>query len=533
MFSAWRVTLAKQMGNFSRRITSFKRSDSYFSTGYLDGDLKGLTVRGSAFTITAQGLMFLIRIGSTAALARLLIPADFGLITMVLVVTGFAEMLKDGGLSMATVQRKDITHEQVSTLFWINVTLSTGLGLLISALSPLIARFYGEPRLTAITLVVAVSFLFSGLTIQHQALLRRQMRFGTVAIIDVASLAVSVITGILMAIYGFGFWSLVAMQVSGPMANVVLVWTLCGWRPKRPRRGTKVRSMLAFGGNLTASSFLRYWTRKLADLLIGVLLGASQLGLYGKAYQLLMMPIDQINSPVSAAALPALSRLQDAPERFRQFYLKGVSYLTFVGMPIVAFAFVAADEIVAIFLGPGWEGAAPIFRILAPAAFIGTINVADGWVFLPLGRADKEVKSSLFSSVVSISALLIGIRWGVFGIAASLSCGEVVKKIPQLLYAYSGSPIRLGHLLKAIWKQMTASLLSLGLSSLILPYLKQNLVTNFIILFLLFTAMYLSIFSLMPGSIGFIKELFTDLEQILKRKKLRRSNESTKAGHAI
>jgi O-antigen/teichoic acid export membrane protein len=519
MFSACRVTLAKQMGNFSSRIASVNRTDCYFSADYVNGDLKGLTVRGSASTITAQGLMFLIRIGSTAALARLLIPADFGLIAMVVVVTGFAEMFKDAGLSMATIQRKDITHEQVSSLFWINVSLSTGLMLLISALSPLIAWFYGEPRLTAITLVVAVSFLFSGLTIQHQALLRRQMRFGTVASIDVASLGFSVVIGILMALHGFGFWSLVGMQVSAPMANAVLVWILCDWRPGRPRRGTKVRPMLAFGGNLTASSFLRYLTRKLADILIGAVWGASPLGLYGKAYQLLMMPIDQINSPVTAAALPALSRLQDAPERFRQFYLKGISYLTFVGMPIVAFAFVAADEIVAIFLGPGWERAASIFRLLAPAAFIGTINVADGWVFLPLGRADKEVKSSLFSSVVSICALLIGTKWGVLGIAASLSCGEVVKKIPQLLYAYSGSPIRLKHLLKAIWKPMTASLLGLGFSSLILPHLKQNLVTNFIILFLLFTVIYLSIFSLMPGSIGFIKELFTDLEQVLKRKK--------------
>lgn len=493
--------------------------DKHLDTSHLYHDLKKRTIQSSSITIISQGIQFVLRIGSTAILARLLMPEAFGLISMVLVVIGFAAMFKDAGLSMATVQRADVTHEQVSTLFWINVALSTSLMLFIAAFSPLIAWFYGEPRLTEITIAVSLAFLFSGLTIQHQALLRRQMRFGILACINIGSMSISIMVGVGLALQGFGYWSLVGMHLAQPLANGILVWFFCDWRPGMPKRGAGVRPMLSFGGNLTLSNFLNHCTRNVDNLLIGAVCGASSLGLYTKAYRLLMMPIQQLNAPVSAAAVPALSRLQNDPERFKQFYLKGISYLTFFGMPLVVFSFVAAEEIIRIVLGPGWEGSVPIFRALAPAALIGTLNVATGWIFVSLGRTDKQVKSASFGAIITIAAFLIGINWGAFGVAVALSCSLTVARFPQLLYAFHGTHIIVIDLIKCIWRPFAASIFS-GIASYY--FLIKNInyfnFLNFIYCFFLFVLLYTSIYLVFPGSIRFTKNLLFDIKFMFPKK---------------
>jgi PST family polysaccharide transporter len=272
------------------------KAEQHFCTEHLQADLKGRSIRGGAVTLTGQGCRFALQTGSIVILARLLTPGDFGLIAMVTAITGFIASFKDAGLSMATVQREKIDHAQVSTLFWINVVLSTAMMLLIAVLAPAIAWLYGEPRLVWLTLGLAGSFIFAGLAVQHQALLRRQLRFR----------------------------ALVAIL---------------------PRRGCGVRSMLAFGGNLTVSHVVNNGARNLDNVLIGSVWGASLLGAYSKAYQLLLLPFQQFASPVTAVALPVLSRLQGDPQRFRRYFRGGIMLLTALGMPLVAFAFVTAHDL--------------------------------------------------------------------------------------------------------------------------------------------------------------------------------------------
>ena len=305
-------------------MTEESFQNNFFDTEYLKADLKGRSVRGGAVTMAGQGVRFFLQMGSTVVLARLLTPQDFGLIAMVTAVTGFVMMFKDMGLSMATVQRAEVNHAQISTLFWINVTLSLGVMLVTAALAPAIAWFYGEPRLTWITLALAGAFIFGGLTIQHQALLRRNMRFGTLALIGIISMVMGIVAAIIAAWYGAGYWALVIMQLAGAITGAIAVWVVCGWRPGLPVRRSGVREMLAFGGNLTGFNVINYFARNADNLLIGKFWGSGPLGLYSKAYGLLMLPLRQINAPLSAVAIPALSRLKDEPERYRNYYIKAV-----------------------------------------------------------------------------------------------------------------------------------------------------------------------------------------------------------------
>lgn len=255
------------------------RDIQYFETDHLLDNLQGRAFRGGLITLISQAVKLVLQLLSAAVLGRLLLPRDFGLLAMVMSVTGFIGMFKDLGLSNATIQRPKITHGQVSGLFWINCALSAGVTLVVAMLAPFIAWFYHEPELLWITLALSANFIFSGLTVQHQALLRRQMQFKTTAVIDMMSMASGVATGIVMAGLRFGYWSLVGAQFGTSIINCALVWTSCGWRPGVFQKRVGLGPMLSFGGHLTGFTVLNYFTRNFDNILIGRVLGSAPLGI--------------------------------------------------------------------------------------------------------------------------------------------------------------------------------------------------------------------------------------------------------------
>lgn len=437
--------------------SSTSPADRHFETDHLHADLKGRSIRGGAVTLGAQAIKFVLQMGSTAILARLITPADFGLVAMVSAVTGLIGVLGDLGLSAATVQRAEITHKQVSTLFWISVGASVALSVIAAALAPAIAWFYHEPRLIWITLAVSGTFVFGGLTAQHYALLVRQMRFGAMAAVQTLPLLASAAIGIALALAGWGYWALVTMGIVGTAGTALVAWIASGWWPGLPVRGSGVRSMLAFGGHLTGFNILSYLTRNGDNVLIGRFLGSAPLGIYAKAYGLLMMPIQQINAPVNGVVLPALSRLQDQPDRFRSYFLKAVGGLAFIGMPLTAFAFVDADSLVLTVLGPQWVGAVPIFRLLAPAALLGTINSAPAWIFTSLGRADRQLWWACISTPIILAGFAVGLVWGAAGVAASFSVTFGLCFVAFAADACRHSPVRFRDLAGAVIPPLGAS----------------------------------------------------------------------------
>jgi len=286
-------------------------------------------VRGGFATVSAQGLKFVIQTATTMVLARLLSPQDFGLQGMMVLVTGFLGFFQDAGLGIATVQRLEVTHEQTSTLFWINVALGAILATLCAALAPLLVAFYHEPRLYWVAVISGATFMFNGLAVQHAALLGRGMRFVTQAKIGVLSLMVSSVTGIAMALLGYRYWSLVGMALASSIVGTALVWLAVRWVPGPPRRRSGVRSMLRFGGLAICNSFVVFLAWNAEKILLGRYWGADALGLYGRAYQLITLPVHQLEVAVAGVALPALSRIQHDAERLAKSFLKATtcSYL--------------------------------------------------------------------------------------------------------------------------------------------------------------------------------------------------------------
>jgi PST family polysaccharide transporter len=199
------------------------------------------------------------------------------------------------------------------------------LGLLAVAAAPAIAAFYHEPRLFGVTAVLALGFLFNAAGIQHSVLLQRQMRFTTLAVIGVVSLIVSTVIGIGGAKAGYGYWALVAMTVALPLTATIGFWLTTAWVPGMPRRRVGIRSMMRFGGTLTLNGQVAYLAYNSEKVLIGRFWGAGAIGIYGRAYQLINVPTDNLNSAVGEVAFSALSRVQDDPSRFKSYFLKGYS----------------------------------------------------------------------------------------------------------------------------------------------------------------------------------------------------------------
>jgi O-antigen/teichoic acid export membrane protein len=232
-------------------------------------DLKEKTIRGGLARLAAQAANFVLRLGSLTVLARLLGPKEFGLVGMVTAFTGVLDLFRDFGLSAAAIQRKTVTDDQISTLFWVNLLVGALLGILAVAMAPAIAAFYNEPCLVAVTMVLGAGFLFNAAGVQHGAILQREMRFTALAVINTTSLVAGIAIAMLGAIAGYGYWALVAMTVTSPVIATTGFWIATRWVPKMPQKGTGIRSMMRFGGILTLNSLLAYLAYNLDKVLLG------------------------------------------------------------------------------------------------------------------------------------------------------------------------------------------------------------------------------------------------------------------------
>ena len=436
----------------------------YFRTHHLRANVGERAARGGAVAISAQALKFVITIGSTSILARLLTPQDYGLIGMVTFVTAFVSLYKDLGLGAATIQRPEISPDQISTLFWINVSLGVAVFIFTAATAPVISWFYGEPRLTWITIITAVGFVITGMAVQHEALLRRQMRYFALATSGVVSLVVGYAVAILMAWKGFHYWALVGSQLALVFTGTVSTWILCRWRPGMPKKHTGVRSMLRFGGNFTGFSTINFFARNLDNLLIGRVWGAEQLGIYSRAYQLMMLPIDQINEPISSVAIPSLSRLTNSDSDYRRAYLRMLEKVALLTMPGVALMIVTSDWIVEIILGPQWRQVGMLLVILGVAGLIQPIANTTGWLFITQGRTKELFRLSMIGGPITIASIVAGLPWGAVGVATSYVTSYLI--LTHLLYWYVGrrGPVRTIDFYRTIAPFALATLFALSAS---------------------------------------------------------------------
>jgi PST family polysaccharide transporter len=423
-------------------------------------DLKHRATRGGVARILSQASMLVLRTGTLMVMARLLDPTDFGLIGMVTAVIGVFSVFRDFGLSAAAIQQTNITAEQSSTLFWINMFVGVFLGALAALMGPFVADFYHQPRLIGITAVLATGFIFNSAGVQHSALLERQMRFVVLSVLDVGSLAIATIIGIVMALKGFGYWALVITSTVTPMLYMFGVWFVSGWVPGRPRRGVGVGSMMKFGGSLTANGLVMYFAKNFDKILLGKFWGVDALGIYGRAYQLVNIPTANLNSAAGGVVFAALSRVQDDAARFRSYFVKGYSLILSLAVPITFMCALFGDDIIRVFLGPKWHSAIPIFRCLAPTTLGFAIFTPLGGLLAARGLVDRSLKMALVLAPLLMTGYVVGLHWGPVGVAIAYSTVIMTAVFPMIGWAVRDTGVSFRDLLETLARPMIAGVVA-------------------------------------------------------------------------
>jgi PST family polysaccharide transporter len=435
-----------------------------FANPFASGDsLRHKSVQGAFFMATASGVEFAVRLVATLLLARILSPEDFGLVAMVTVLTSLVDLVKDLGLGTATVQRKDITHREISSLFWINTSVGGLLALSFLLIAPAISWFYSDSRLIAITLAIAITFLWGGMTVQHEALLSRQLKQGQLAVIRLSATMLSSIGGIALAVVGFSYWALVIREVARSLCYLFGVWWYCRWRPSLVFRPKEVEGFLDFGRDLTATNLVISIISRIDGILVGKFFGPIALGAYRQAQNLILTPVEQLNGPVFSVAQPGLSQLQSEPDRYRRYYKRVVGFVALITMPLGVFVAVYPEELTLVVLGEKWLQAAPFVGIFAVAAAVRPTVATTAIVLVTLGRSRVLLSLALLHSLVLILLLVGGLPFGAVGIAIAHVATSVVTIPPKLYCSFKDSPINFGVFLSAI-KMSLLSTVSMGVS---------------------------------------------------------------------
>lgn len=386
------------------------------------------SVRSGLLQLVSQGGQLVLLVASGMALARLLTPVDYGLLAMAGAVTGFIESIRHFGIPQAAVHRHALTHEQASTLFWRTLQLSCIAALLMAAAAPLLAAFFGEPRVIAITLFLALVVAIRGTTALHEAVLMRRLRFGVIVAAELGALFISLTIGIVLALRGAGYWAVVVQSLLLAAIHALVLWSAVRWRPLPARRADRtdpvVRSLLAYGSDVTLFQMLTYAGRNTDRVLVGFFSGAFALGFYDAAYRWSLYPVQQIYLPLTSVAMAGLTRVRDDAEAYRAACRLSLLPVFSVVVPALALFALESERSILLLLGSQWGPAIPLFRVLCIGGIASAAIKITRWLFLAEGQTARQLRWGFLFLPVMVVATAAGAPWGPIGIAWGYTIGS-------------------------------------------------------------------------------------------------------------
>jgi len=426
--------------------------------------LRKRSIHGAAVTSASQVARLFLMLASQIILARLLLPADFGILAMVAPILGFVMTVADMGAVQAVVQRPHITHRILNSFFWLNVLLTTVLGGVIWSLSPLLAAFYREPRVMPVAATLASLVVFAGFSMQQSALLNRTMRFTSLAIVETLAPAASLVVTAFLAWHGFGYWALVFGQMASAVTTAILLWSMSTWRPSWPTLSAEAVAMLKFGGNITISNVALYLNTVLDNVIIGFYLGEIALGIYDRAWKLAVMPIGQLMAPINRVAVPTLSRLAEEPQRYRRIFLQMMRVLFLASLPALAVAVAAAHPLILLLFTARWQAAAPVFAWLCGGSLLTPVNMVMFWLFVSQGRPKDQMVFGTAAALINIATYWVGVHWGLVGVPITSTLVAYLLPTPMLIWGGTRSgPINLTLFLSQMYPFALATIISMAM----------------------------------------------------------------------
>jgi O-antigen/teichoic acid export membrane protein len=399
-----------------------------------DGSLRSRAARGSAVTLATQLIRALVLLGGTIILARLVAPSDFGLIAMVLAVSGIAEILRDSGLSISALRRPDLTQQQRSNLFWLNTAIGLGLSVAVFCLSWPLAAFYGQSILVEVMQWIAPIYFVNGIAAQFRIAINQRLQFGILAVIDIVPPVLALGVAIGVATAGQGLAALVIQQVVAPVLALALAVGLARWWPGLPRRTPGMKELVVVGWNFAATQVLSYATRNIDSIAIGRVHGPRALGYYDQAYQLAVAPLILINSPITRVAVPVLARVREDRRRYVASLREAQLIACYVTASVLLVVAGVGTPLVTVVLGPTWSAAGPILSVLALGSVFRSIQQIANWIFVTEGITRSQLGLYLVGQPIIVTLVLVGVLWGPIGVAAGGAVGWALFWLLSLIW---------------------------------------------------------------------------------------------------
>ncbi|HEY9106922.1 MAG TPA: lipopolysaccharide biosynthesis protein [Roseateles sp.] len=398
------------------------------------------------------------QLASITVLARLLTPADYGLLAIAAVFTNFAFIFKDLGTASAIIQRKELEPSTTVSVFWFNLLLGVLIFLVLAGISPWVARFYRIDALVPVLCLLALAFPLASGGIVHQALMERHSKFREVALIEGSAVTAALVVAIGCAFAGLGVYSLVLQLLTASLLQSLGFWWCSPWRPHGRSSRAGLAGVLGFSSKVSAFQFVNYFARNADAFVIGRLLGAAVLGMYSLAYRVMLFPVQNMSYVAARALLPVLSALHREAKPLAPAYVKSISVIAFVAAPLMAGVFSLREPFVAVVFGTRWSGLPELLMWLAPIGFLQSALSTSGTVFMSMGVPGLMFRLGLLATAMQLTGFLVGVQYGVVGliigylIATLLNLLVTMRSIAALLEA------RLWFMLsRLLWPTLSAA----------------------------------------------------------------------------
>jgi O-antigen/teichoic acid export membrane protein len=363
-------------------------------------------------------------------LARLIPPSTFGIISMVTMFSNFAILFIDMGFGTALIQKKDADHVHYSSVFWLNLTIGCALYVLFFFAAPLLSWFFNQPQLTLLVRVICLSFIINSLTAVQSNLLIKELKFKQKVIFNWISMVIGYSIAFYLAIYNFGVWAIVWMTLITSISNSLLFWFSTKWYPSFVYDKSKIKELSHFGLNVLGDTSINYWSRNFDNFIIAKVLGSTELGIYTRAYSLMLLPLKNISSVITKVLFPAFSKKQDDIPSIKRYYLLIIKYVSLLTFPAMIGLSLVSKEFVLLFFGENWRSMIPVLSILSIVGAVQSIFTLNGMIYNSLGKANIAFKVSLLVNFVLIIAFSIGVNFGIVGMAWSYLIACIILFFP-------------------------------------------------------------------------------------------------------
>lgn len=442
---------------FLGEILLLKKDHDYFELSTVG--LKKKAVTGAGVNIITNFIGFLFQTLGVIILTRLLTPKDFGQVAMVTAFSLWPMNFGANGFTEYIIQQKQIFNYELNSIFWLHLFISSFLAIGFTLFGYFLVYFYSEPKLLGIAGAMSTSFIFVAMYTTHKAILVREMKFGSIAIVSLSAIILSIVASILAAIAGMMHWAVVIRQLTSPFVTVIGTWAVCHWRPQVPKKIANAVYGLKYAIKVYSNFSIGYVSRNIDKVLIGKFHGSAVLGNYDRSYYLSMIPIGQLLTPLHSVAQSTLSRLQDDKERYTNYYIKAVSMISLLGTAAALILTLSAKDIIYLLLGPEWKDAGPVVMAFGPGVSAMLIYGTHSWLHLSLGTPGRWMRWNLFASIFTIAAFAVAATYGSVAMAFAYSMTAYVLTFPALWYGGRPIELRITRIITSLWSNFVSAVL--------------------------------------------------------------------------